>query len=179
MNNTFCITLDDARAQKIRKDAAEMGLPAATYLRSLVEKIIIPQGVNDLCTDDIDDLIDKLYQSVLDTVPLGEEFILRDLPDFSDLCVASADKGSISVETIRARVGKQWNSIIRHDQVSPEGEIRLKGISRANRFGKLKFRNGAAVYIRDDVMDPDEELYRMFPEAHNEKELEEEMENNL
>ncbi len=76
--------------------------------------------------------------------PAGE-FTMADLPSFSRLCVATAENGYLQPSTLRARLGKAFNSTVSQGRVP--GVFRAKVI----RDGKeeLKFLARAAVYVRE------------------------------
>lgn len=62
----------------------------------------------------------------------GDEFPLVKLDSFADICVAQAGKTKIRPSMVRARLGKMFNSMVRHGNVT--------GVSRAkNEDGKNKF----------------------------------------
>ena len=143
MGKNYCITLDDERAREIGRGAAEQGIPAASYLRSIIERSI-PTKESKPAFVDYPALLQKMYESAMKmkiAPDRNNEFCLRDIEEFGKLCVVSAKKGKVSVETVRASVGRQWNSAIANDK--------FKGITRAkDEKGKLKFMQGAAVYKR-------------------------------
>jgi hypothetical protein len=74
------------------------------------------------------------------------EFPLVDLASFTDICVAQAGNAKLRPSMVRARLGKMFNSLVRHGNVS--------GISRAkDSDGNNKFINKTAVYVVDKATD--------------------------
>ena len=107
--------------------------------RSLIEGLVHTEEENP---DPVEykRLADSIYASILsDEIENGKEFCLRDISKFSNICVASAKQGKVSVETVRARIGKVWNAKVAHGK--------YPGVERAKTDkGALKFDCGAAVY---------------------------------
>ncbi len=142
MSRSYNITLDDERAQMVERVAKENGIPASTYLRSLLEQSIHTTATKPNPTD-YKVIVDQLYNAIMsDTSLNGKEFVLRDLPLYQQLCIVSAKNGQISIETVRASIGKIFNRKIAHGF--------YKGIVRAtSEHGALKFKTGAAVYRKE------------------------------
>lgn len=69
------------------------------------------------------------------------EFTLNELNSFSKLCITTAENGYLQPATLRARLGKLYNSAVRNNNVPY--------VSRAiNDSGDLKFSSRSAVYIK-------------------------------
>lgn len=70
----------------------------------------------------------------------GVEFPLVDLASFADICVVQAGKAKLRPSMVRARLGKMFNSLVRHGDVS--------GVTRAkDSDGKNRFINKTAIYV--------------------------------
>ncbi|QTC40992.1 hypothetical protein I7V34_18170 [Bacillus sp. V3] len=80
------------------------------------------------------------------TLPDKKEFVLLDLPSFSEISVTKAEQARLQPAVIRARVGKAFNKAVKNNQVP--------NVKRAETIDKhghnvLKFRSRAAVYVVD------------------------------
>ncbi|WP_347352496.1 hypothetical protein, partial [Acetoanaerobium noterae] len=77
--------------------------------------------------------------------PEGEEFILAELPSFSEICVVKAKDAHIQPSIIRARLGRLFNSAVKTEKaVGIKRQTIIKdGVE------KLKFISKSAVYINE------------------------------
>lgn len=83
------------------------------------------------------------------SIPNGKEFTLVDLPSFSKLCVAKAEKAYLQPATVRARLGKAFNAAVRKGNVP----YVKRATKEKNGETVLKFFSRAAVYVIDKESD--------------------------
>ncbi len=128
------LTLDDRLFERIQEAAEKKGIPATSVVVNNLEDLYLKKdGV------DYDEILATLYEEAKRQPP-NVPFLLGELPSFAELIIASADKAHVSPATIRARVGKCFNSAVRNKK--------LDAIERAKKLdGSLLNRAGVALYI--------------------------------
>lgn len=142
------LSVEEALFQRIAKDAAANKLTINLLIQTILEKIYFGASNDQVLEkeENIEPLrfnyVDALDQLINDTKALDDgEFTLSQLNSFKKLCVAAAEKGYLQPATLRARLGKLYNSSIANN--------RIPCVHRARVNGKLKFEARAAVYVKD------------------------------
>ena len=128
------LTLDDRLFEEIQATAEKKGIPPTSLVVANLEDLYLRNEAVD-------------YEGLLNTLcyeakqkSSNEPFLLAELPSFSGLIISSAEKAHISPSTVRARVGKSFNSAVRNGKV--------ENVKRATRDdGRLLNRAGVAMYI--------------------------------
>lgn len=131
------LSLDDDLFNSLQMDAKQHNCTVNVYLITMLEKLYKQTPFD--------------YQAALTTLeeeakqqPVGVDFALIDLPSFSEISVARAEKANLQPSIVRARLGKMFNSRVHSGLV---GDVtRTKDSSTE----KLKFRSRAALYVRID-----------------------------
>lgn len=129
------LSLDDQLYRAVENDAKTKGIPISTlivdHLKDLYPEVMAP---------DVEEFLGALYQEAL-KMEADKPFILAELPSFKKLVVATTQKEHISPATLRARIGRSFNSAVRNGKTP--------GIERAmTKDGKLKNFGSTAMYIR-------------------------------
>lgn len=156
------LTLEQELFKCIEEDANKNNITMNLLMQNIFERIYMG-GLN------YDDIVKKIgldtvgfdYTAALNELikeieerPDGE-FTLVDLESFSKLCIATLEKGYLQPATLRARLGKLFNSAVRKN--TEENQI-VSYVKRAKKNnGELKFLARAAVYIKDSTKQKDDE----------------------
>lgn len=156
------LTLEQKLFEYIEEDANKNNITMNLLMQNIFERIYMG-GLN------YGDIIEKIaldtvgfdYTSALNELiketeerPNGE-FTLVDLETFSKLCIATSENGYLQPATLRARLGKLFNSAVRKN--TEENPI-VPFVKRAKKDnGELKFLARAAVYVKDSTMQNDGE----------------------
>ncbi len=124
----------------MEQTANKKNIPINLVAISALEQIFLEEQV------DYTELLNKMLKDIDNLPKEKKEFILFDLPSFKSINVATCKDGIVKPTTLRARLGKAFNELVRTDSV--------KGVSRATTIdihGKeaLKFDHRAAVYAID------------------------------
>lgn len=128
------LSINDDVFELLSNDAEQHNCTVNVYLISLIEGLYLQNPF------DYEAALSKLIEEAK-VRPLGEEFILFDLPSFSEICIAKAENANLKPSIVRARLGKMFNSLVRNKNV---GNVRRMH----KEDGSLKFISRAAVYIR-------------------------------
>ena len=118
----------------LQKDADQHNCTVNVYLISMLERLYSSHTFN--------------YQAALEILekeaneqPVDKEFTLAQLPSFSEICIAQAEDAMLKPSTVRARLGKIFNSRVRAGLVH--------NVRRSmDHNGDLKFISRTAVYYR-------------------------------
>lgn len=129
------LSLDDRLYEKIMVVAEKKGIPPTSLVIGNLEDLYMRTDAIDY-----DGLLDVICKEAKERS--NEPFLLSDLPSFSNLIIASADKAHISPSTIRARIGKSFNAAVRNGKVG--NVVRAK---KAN--GQLINKAGVAMYVNE------------------------------
>lgn len=105
--------------------------------------------LEDICYDhesfDYIKALDTLIKEA-EAMPNKKEFVLLELPSFSEISVTKAEHARLQPAAMRARLGKAFNQAVKNNQVP-----NVKRAETIDRNGQnvLKFRSRAAVYVVD------------------------------
>ncbi len=127
------LTLDDRLFLKIREISEKRGIPPSSLVVENLEELYMKSE-----SIDYNLLLEQICREAQerDDAP----FILSDLPSFSDIIITNATKANITTSTLRARIGKAFNTAV--------NKKRVGNVVRATRAdGKLLNRAGVAMYI--------------------------------
>lgn len=128
------LSLDAPLYRAVENDANNKGIPISTLITNHLQDLY-----PEISTLDIEELLLALYQEALNRT-VNEPFVLADLPSFAELIIASTEKEHISPATLRARIGRSFNSAVRSGKTP--------GIVRAmTKEGKLKNQGSTAMYV--------------------------------
>ena len=127
------LTLDDRLFDAINLEAHKKGVSASLLITSNLEDLYMKQEAINY-----EELLHTIIEEAQERD--SEPFTLSDLPSFSALIIASAEKAHISPGTIRARVGKNFNRAVRNKKAG-----RIIRATKPN--GKLLNKAGVAMYI--------------------------------
>jgi hypothetical protein len=122
--------------ESLEADAKKNNKTINLLINNILEKIYLGATVFDYS-----EALEKLIEDT-DKRPDGE-FTMADLPSFSELCIATVENGYLQPTTLRARLGKLYNSEVRNNNI-PFVKRATNG-----KNGKLKFLARAAVYVKD------------------------------
>lgn len=129
------LSINDELFELLSNDAVQHNCTVNVYLISLIEGLYIQNPF------DYEAALSRLIEEAK-ARPLGEEFILFDLPSFSEICIAKAENANLKPSIVRARLGKMFNSLVHKNNV--------ENVRRMHKDdGSLKFISRAAVYIRE------------------------------
>lgn len=143
------LTFEQALFDRIEEDATKTNITMNLLMQNIFERIYFG-GLNYV------DIVEKIGLNTVGfdyTAALNEliketeertdgEFTLVDLSSFSKLCLATSENGYLQPATLRARLGKLFNSAVKNGNVP--------FVFRAKKDnGDLKFWSRAAVYIKD------------------------------
>ncbi len=135
----FKLHLKGELLDRIKEAAEEAGLSINQLIVNILEESFQGQVSFDYAA-----ALEKLVKEAQGR-PAEKEFVLADLPSFSQVSVATAEKGYMQPSAIRARLGRIFNRAV--------SQGRVPGVARATvtRDGKeeLKFLARAAVYVRE------------------------------
>jgi len=128
------LTLDDRLFEEIQAEAEKKGIPPTSLVVGNLEDLYLKNEAID-------------YEGLLNTLcdeakqkPLGQPFLLAELPSFSELIISSAKKAHITPSPVRARIGKSFNAAVRNGKVG--------NVKRATREdGRLLNKAGVAMYV--------------------------------
>ena len=129
------LSLEQDLYDLLMKDAQRQGCTINVYLISLLKKIY-KQNPFDYAA-----ALRELEAEAL-AQPIGAQFTLADLPSYRRISVAEAANSGLKPSTVRARLGRMWNSRV------AEGEV--GSVKRARLNGELVFINRTAVYVREE-----------------------------
>lgn len=118
----------------IKKDANQRHCTVNGYLNAMLEGIYAQNPFD--------------YQAALELLekeakeqPVGKDFVLAELPSFSEICIARASDAKLKPSVVRARLGKMFNARVREGKA---GDVRRS----KEDDGALKFVSRAAVYCK-------------------------------
>ncbi len=81
------------------------------------------------------------------------------LDSFSKQCVSTVEKGYLQPSTLRARLGKLYNSAVKNDMNKAINDKVLLGVERArDDNGNLKFKSRNAVYVKNSILQEENEV---------------------
>lgn len=140
------LSINDDLFELLSNDAEQHNCTVNVYLISLIESLYLQNPF------DYEAALSKLIEEAK-IRPLGEEFILFDLPSFSEICTAKAENANLKPSIVRARLGKMVNSLVRNKKVENVRRVH-------NKDGSLKFISRAAVYIREAKEDLEDAMHR-------------------
>lgn len=129
------LSLDDRLYEEIMAVAERKGIPPTSLVVGNLEDLYMRTEAIDY-----DGLLDVICKEAKERSI--EPFLLSELPSFSDLIVASADKAHISPSTIRARIGKSFNTAVTKGKV---GEV----VRARKPNGELLNKAGVAMYVNE------------------------------
>ncbi|MDE7088534.1 MAG: hypothetical protein K2O54_00270, partial [Prevotella sp.] len=104
------LSLDDRLYEEIMVVAERKGIPPTSLVVGNLEDLYMRTEAIDY-----DGLLEVICKEAKERS--NEPFLLSELPSFSSLIVASADKAHISPSTIRARIGKSFNAAVKNGKV--------------------------------------------------------------
>jgi len=159
---TVYLTLEQKLFERIEEDANKNNITMNLLMQNIFERIYM-SGLNyndivekiglDTVGFDYTDALNEIIKEIEER-PDGE-FTLVDLESFSKLCIATSENGYLQPSTLRARLGKLFNSAVRK---STENNQIVPFVKRAkNNKGELKFLARAAVYVKDSTTQKDRE----------------------
>lgn len=145
------LTLEQELFEHIEEDANKNNITMNLLMQNIFERIYMG-GLN------YSDIVEKIgidtvgfnYTAALtelinDTKKREDgKFTLVELDSFSKLCIATSENGYLQPATLRARLGKLYNSAVRNNNVPC-----VKRAKKDN--GELKFLARAAVYVKDST----------------------------
>lgn len=160
------LTLEQKLFELIEEDANKNNITMNLLIQNTFERIYM-NGLNyddivekiglDTVGFDYTDALNELIKEVEER-PDGE-FTLVELESFSKLCIATLENGYLQPSTLRARLGKLFNSAVRKNEEDKNNPI-VPFVKRAeNKNGELKFLARAAVYVKDSTNGKDIEEY--------------------
>lgn len=139
------LSIENELFELLCNDAEEHNCTVNVYLISLLE------GLYKQNPFDYEKALTVLIEEAMDK-PIGEEFILFDLPSFSEICVARAENANLKPSIVRARLGKMFNSLVRSNKVkNNEDGYMIK--RKYKEDDSPKFLSRAAVYTREKIHD--------------------------
>ncbi len=126
---------------RIKAEAEEAGISAnQIMIRALEERF---QGEVSF---DYSAAMEKLVREA-QSRPVGEEFVLADLPSFTQVSVVTAEKGQMRPSAVRARLGRIFCRAVSQGRVP---DIARATMTRSGEEPpKLKFLARAAVYVKE------------------------------
>ena len=134
------LSIDDALFTEIKKEAAGKSTTVNLLIIDLLENLYADTSAFNY-SEALKRLVDEA-KAYAKTHKNGDEFLLVKLGSFAEICIAQAGKAKLRPSMVRARLGKMFNSLVRHNNVD--------GVSRAkDAGGKNKFINNTAVYVVD------------------------------
>ncbi len=151
------LTLEQKLFERIEEDANKNNITMNLLMQNIFERIYMG-GLN------YSDIIEKIGLDTVGfdyTAALSEliketneredgEFTLVMLESFSKLCISTVEKGYLQPATLRARLGKLYNSAVRKDANKDDKDKVLLGVERArDKNGDLKFVSRTAVYVKN------------------------------
>ena len=139
------LSVDEVLFKPLKEDADQHNCPVNVHVISILEKIYMQNPF------DYETAL-KVLEKEAKEKPVGEEFILADLPSFSEICIARADDAKLKPSEVRARLGKMFNARVREKKV---GDVER---SRDDN-GELVFISRAAVYRRKPANREEETCY--------------------
>ena len=134
------LTLEQELFERIEEDANKNNITMNLLMQNIFERIYMG-GLN------YSDIVEKigldtvgfnytvaLTELIYDTKERADgEFTIGDLDSFSRLCIATSENGYLQPTTLRARLGKLYNSAVRNDIVpcverakKDNGELKCK-----------------------------------------------------
>ena len=156
------LTLEQELFQRIEVDANNNNITMNLLMQNILERIymnglgytdIVEKIGLDTVGFDYTAALNELIEEVMRRQ--DGEFTLADLESFSKLCIATSENGYLQPATMRARLGKLFNSAVRKN--SGENQI-VPYVERAKKEnGELKFLARAAVYVKDSSVSKDGE----------------------
>ena len=129
------LSIDDDLFLLLQQDAAANGCTVNVYLITLLEKLYKQNPF------DYKSALLTLEQEAL-SQPLGSDFTLCDLPSFRYISVVQAENANLQPSTIRARLGKIFNTKVREGEI---GDVTRSTDSKGN----LVYSSRTAVYRRE------------------------------
>ena len=134
------LSINDGLFVKIEKDALNKSTTVNLLIIDLLEDLYA-----DMATFNYSAALKTLVgeaEKFAQSHKNGDEFPLIKLNSFAHICVAQAGKAKIRPSMVRARLGKMFNSLVRHGGVL--------GVSRAKKSnGDNKFIGKTAIYVVD------------------------------
>lgn len=156
------LTLEQELFQRIEVDANNNNITMNLLMQNILERIymnglgytaIVEKIGLDTVGFDYTAALNELIEEVMRRQ--DGEFTLADLESFSKLCIATSENGYLQPATMRARLGKLFNSAVRKN--SGENQI-VPYVERAKKENsELKFLARAAVYVKDSSVSKDGE----------------------
>ena len=156
------LTLEQELFQRIEVDANNNNITMNLLMQNILERIymnglgytdIVEKIGLDTVGFDYTAALNELIEEVMRRQ--DGEFTLADLESFSKLCITTSENGYLQPATMRARLGKLFNSAVRKN--SGENQI-VPYVERAKKEnGELKFLARAAVYVKDSSVSKDGE----------------------
>ncbi|WP_343348340.1 hypothetical protein [Terrisporobacter petrolearius] len=157
------LTLEQELFERIEEDAKNNNITMNLLIQNIFERIymsgltyteIIEKIGLDTVRFDYTIALNKLIEEV-ESRPDGE-FTLADLESFSKLCISTSENGYLQPATLRARLGKIFNSAVRKNTYNNQIVPFVKRAKKEN--GELKFLARAAVYVKDSSIQNDSEF---------------------
>ncbi|KGR90594.1 hypothetical protein RhiirA1_477805 [Rhizophagus irregularis] len=160
------LTLEQELFKRIEEDANKNNITINLLMQNIFERIYM-SGLN------YSDIVEKIGLDTVGfdyTAALNEliketnerddgEFTLVMLDSFSKLCISTVEKGYLQPSTLRAKLGKLYNSVVKKDQNKAEQDKVLPGVERArDDNGDLKFISRTAVYVKNSIKQKENEL---------------------
>ena len=137
------LSIDSDLFELLNDDAKRHNCTVNVHIISLLEKIYKQNPF------DYETALSKLCKEAL-SKPIGEEFVLFDLPSFSEICVAKAENANLKPSIARARLGKMISSLVREGKLSNDVDG-YRVIRKYEEDGTPKFISRAAVYVKIDT----------------------------
>lgn len=160
------LTLEQELFNRIEEDANENKITMNLLMQNIFERIYMSGlSYNDIVKKIGLDTVGFDYTAALNELikETNEredgEFTLVMLESFSKLCISTVEKGYLQPSTLRARLGKLYNSAVKNDKNKPYKDKVLPGVERArDENGDLKFISRTAVYVKNSIKEKENEV---------------------
>lgn len=161
------LTLEQELFNQIEEDANKNSITMNLLMQNIFERIYMSglsysEIVEKIGLDTVGfDYTAALNELIKETNEREDgEFTLVMLDSFSQLCISTVEKGYLQPSTLRARLGKLYNSVVRNDMNKADKDKILPGVERAkNDSGDLKFISRTAVYVKNSLKDKENDTY--------------------
>lgn len=161
------LTLEQKLFDCIEKDASKNNITMNLLMQNIFERIYMGGfNYNDIVKEIGLDTVGFDYTAALkelikETNERDDgEFTLVMLESFSKLCISTVEKGYLQPSTLRARLGKLYNSAVRNDMNKAYKDRVLPGVERARYDnGDLKFISRTAVYVKNSIKQKEDEVH--------------------
>lgn len=154
------LTLEQELFERIERDANDNQITMNMLIQNIFERIYMG-GLNykgiveKIGLDAVGfDYTKALSELIKETNEREEgEFTLVMLESFNKLCISTVEKGYLQPATLRARLGKLYNSAVRNDVNKEYKDQVMPGVERAKDVNNdLKFVSRTAVYVKKSLL---------------------------